>query len=226
MARILIADWSPDADMLAEALCQREHQVEVAVSLDAAKTALETFRPDVVLLGEQLVGTDGLVALQDLTGYAPLMFMGATPEARTLAAKLGADAVVDVPVDVPLLDARISVVVRRVERQVIRDGREPIQIGQLSLWPAQRMVTVDGRQVALTHTEYLLLREMVTRAGEVVGRNDICQAVWQSDDIGRSLETHIWRLRAKLNDAGLEDPKLVTLRSQGFRLISAQEVPA
>src|SRR5688572_17703553 len=217
MARVLIADWSPDADMLAEALCQRDHVVEVVTTVVAAKAMLHTFGPNLMLLGQNLEDADGLVAVQDLTGQVPLLFMGADQQTRTLALKLGADAVVDTPVkDVALLDARIRVVVRRAERQAVFKDNQPIRIGQLSLTPARRLVTVGGAEVRLTPMEYALLRELINHVGEVISRNDICQAVWRADDIGRSLETHIWRIRTKLNAAGLDDPKLLTLRGQGF----------
>src|SRR5688572_17084510 len=110
--RVLLVEYSPYSDALADDLRQREHEVLIVTTAVAAKAAYDTFGPDVVVLGEQLVDGDGLLEISGLA-TRPLMFLtrNGKQQARVVALKLGADAVVD-PNDVPLLEARMLAIKR------------------------------------------------------------------------------------------------------------------
>jgi two-component system phosphate regulon response regulator PhoB len=96
--------------------------------------------------------------------------------------------------------------------------------GPLTLDAAQHRVTVNGRDVTLTATEFKLLRTFMERAGRVQSRTQLLQAVWQAqpDIQTRTVDMHVQRLRAKLGPAGAY---IDTVRGVGYRF-REPETPA
>lgn len=226
MARVLIAEYSPYTEALACDLRAREHEILTVTTATAARSAYDTYNPDVVLLGAQLVGTDGLVAVQDLVGHGvPLVFVSRVPDSadRTVALKLGADDAVSLPMDAALLSARIDALVRRYATP-LPPGPETVELGQITVRLLSREVYVGESRVHLTRTEHLLLVRLMT--GAVVTREDLSIAAWGDPNADHTIDVHISRIRRKLTLAGLTNPRLVNVRGIGYRLIPAQEVPA
>ena len=96
-----------------------------------------------------------------------------------------------------------------------------LQLGRLSLDPARRVVTVAGREVALTPTEYLVLEVLLRRAPAVVDRKAIAEHAWtdETDPIGtNAIDVQMSRLRAKLVGSEL---RIVAVRGTGYRLVAA-----
>ena len=95
------------------------------------------------------------------------------------------------------------------------------RIGDLAIDHTRRRVSLGGRPLQLTPTEYRLLRTLASRADDVVTREELAQQVWGYQDAssGRTIDVHIRRLRAKLA-TGAHPPAIVSVRGFGYKLIS------
>ncbi|HMC77469.1 MAG TPA: winged helix-turn-helix domain-containing protein, partial [Vicinamibacterales bacterium] len=110
-------------------------------------------------------------------------------------------------------------------RALTRRDRRPlaperIEVRHLAIEVAGQRVWSHGREVALTSREYALLEFMARRAGEVVGRADIAEHVWDEhyDAFSNVVDVYVQRLRRKLDEPG--EPSLIrTRRGQGYQLI-------
>ena len=132
---------------------------------------------------------------------APVIVRGLSDDEADIALVLdaGADDCIPARVDTGELAARIRAVLRRAPPA--DDGC--IDVGGLTIEPARHSVLVDGRDLALSMTEYALLEELARRADRVVPREDIISRLWATDaDAGRRLRVTVSRLRARLQAAG------------------------
>ena len=140
-----------------------------------------------------------------------------TPPDRIQGLDAGADDYLVKPFDFGELLARIRALQRR-PRGV--DG-PVLAKGALSLDPARREVTVSGRSLGLTVTEYNILELLMRRSPAVVDRKAIAEHAWrdETDPLGsNAIDVQLSRLRAKLPSAGI---RIVTVRGAGYRLEEA-----
>jgi len=105
-----------------------------------------------------------------------------------------------------------------------------VSVGPLSLQHTRRRAVFDGEEVQLTPTEYRLLATFMARPEEVLSRQDLAQVVWGYEDasVGRSIDVHVHRLRAKLQaaqeGAGVPGPTVISVRGFGYKLL--RDVPS
>jgi two-component system copper resistance phosphate regulon response regulator CusR len=138
------------------------------------------------------------------------------PADRIRGLDTGADDYLVKPFDFGELLARVRALQRRprgVDAPVLRAGR-------LALDPVPQVVTVDGRTVALTVTEYRILEVLLRRAPAVVDRKAIAEHAWadETDPLGsNAIDVQLSRLRAKLPSSGV---RIVTVRGAGYRFNS------
>jgi two-component system response regulator RegX3 len=132
------------------------------------------------------------------------------------ALEAGADDVVVVP-------ARTRELVARA-RAAIRRGPEPepeetaIEVGEVRLDPTGYVVTLDGHRVEMTRKEFELLRLLMTNAGQTVPRRMLIERVWGWESTeGKTLDTHIRRIRAKIETDPSSPARIVTVRKVGYR---------
>jgi DNA-binding response OmpR family regulator len=201
------------------------HRVEVHLVTrgDRAVAEVMRLRPDVVLLDLMLPGTDGLEVCRQLRARCdvPIIMVTARTEEpdRVLGLEGGADDYVSKPFQSRELLARIRAQARRGRGE---SGPRPerIEIGALVVDAATMEVTVGGKLVALTTSEFALLHALAQRAGRVLGREQLLQLVHGTSDeaFDRSIDVVVSRLRQKIE----EDPKsprlLKTIRGVGYML--------
>jgi DNA-binding response OmpR family regulator len=139
---------------------------------------------------------------------------------RIVGLELGADDYVVKPFSAGELVARIRAIQRRGRAAGSR--RSPITVGGLTLDPASRSVTKDGDPIDLAAKEFDLLKLLMSRAGEVVGREEIMDEVWDPHWFGptKTLDVHISWLRKKIEDEASEPRYITTVRGVGFRFAS------
>jgi two-component system OmpR family response regulator len=185
-----------------------------------ALDAVDSFRPDLVVLDVMLPDIDGFTVLQRLRDRGPspkVIFLTArdTTEDRVRGLTTGGDDYQVKPFAVPELIARVRL--RLEESGTIPTGRN-LRCADLELDLEAHRVTRAGDEVSLTPTEYRLLHYLLVNTGRVLTRTQILEHVWPYDFDGEAsiVDTYISYLRRKIERG---EPKLIhTIRSIGFSL--------
>jgi DNA-binding response OmpR family regulator len=203
----------------------KSHRVEVHLVNrgDLAVAEVLRVRPDVVLLDLMLPGTDGLDVCRQLrsrTDVAIIMVTARTEEAdRVLGLEGGADDYVPKPFQSRELLARIRAQARRARGEA---GPRPerIELGTLLIDTATMQVTVGGKPISLTTSEFALLHALAQRPGRVLGREQLLQLLHGSSEeaFDRSIDVVVSRLRHKVEDDPRNPRMLKTIRGAGYML--------
>jgi len=194
----------------------------------ALKALLEN-PPDLAIFDIKMPRMDGLELLQRLRERSamPVIFLTSKDEEpdEALGLALGADDYITKPFSQRLLVARIRAILRRTELALASgddshgdDVPETVQRGRLTMDPARHAVMWDGRAVALTVTEFLILEALAARPGVVKSRNQLMDAAY-SDDIfvdDRTIDSHIKRLRRKFRAVDPAFAAIDTLYGAGY----------
>ena len=176
--------------------------------------------PALILLDIMLPGEDGLSLLKTLRGHGrysaiPVIMLTAkgSEADRVKGLNYGADDYVPKPFGVTELIARINAVLRRSSTA---GEQSALSYGTITLEPGQRLVTVAGEPVALTFTEFELLRYLLLNTRIVLSRDRLMAAVWGYDFHGesRTVDMHIKSLRQKLGAAAC----IKTIRNVGYKI--------
>ncbi|MEO8596156.1 MAG: response regulator transcription factor [Candidatus Solibacter sp.] len=220
MRILLVEDEEDAARVLAKGLREQAYAVDVAHDGEAAlaKTAVNDY--DLILLDILLPGRSGLEVCAELRASGqstPVLMLTALDEVHNRIHGLdqGADDYLGKPFDFDELLARIRALLRRGPRL----EQVSLDIGDLHLDTRSHTATRGGRRIDLTAKEYALLEYLARRRGEVVGRADISEHVWEEtyDPFSNLIEVYIQRLRKKLEDC--PGPRLLhTRRGQGYLL--------
>jgi two-component system response regulator ChvI len=196
---------------------------------DVALKALIDNPPDLAVCDIKMPRLDGLELLRRLREVSTLPVILLTSkdqeidEALGLAA--GADDYVTKPFSQRLLIARIRAILRRVElvREAIggsgEPAGEPIVRGRLAMDPQRHRVHWDGREVALTVTEFLILEALASRPDVVKSRNQLLDVAYQDDVYvdDRTIDSHIKRIRRKFKAVDTDFDAIDTLYGAGYR---------
>ena len=115
--------------------------------------------------------------------------------------EIGADEYLTKPYSTKLLLLKVNALIKRYRGLLVKDGR--IEVGEITIEPARRLVSVNGRRTELTPREYELLLYFVENRDQALTRNQILDAVWGRDFEGydRAVDTYIKKLRASLGEA-------------------------
>jgi len=193
------------------------HVRTVEDGMTAVKTVLEE-PPDAVVLDLMLPKMDGLAVCKELkekVNYLPILMLTAKDDVadKVLGLEMGADDYITKPFSLRELEARIKSVLRRTRSAGGVDGdrdEAPIVRGKLRIDPARREVTIGERQVELTPKEFDLLRLFASNPGRVFARKYLLEKIWDYSYEGydRTIDSHINRLRAKIED-NPENPQMV-----------------
>ena len=169
-----------------------------------------------VVLDLGLPGIDGFEVCRQIGGRVPVVILSARDEVadRVVGLELGADDYLPKPFSPRELAARIKAVLRRGARS--GQEAEVLALGPLTLSSPAREVQMDGREVVLTQREFDLLEYLLVRAGRVISRDELLEAVWGFVAPGqtRTVEVHIAQLRKKLGRPDL----IRTVRGVGYKV--------
>jgi len=221
--RISVVDEEEDIlELVRYNLTREGYQVSGAASGEAAlkKARSETFH--LIVLDLMLPGIDGLAVAKQLknqpaTKAVPIIMLTAKGEEADIVTglELGADDYVTKPFSPRVLIARVRSVLRRKIEDPETDG-QIINISKLQIHPGRRSVSVDGKPIDLTFTEFQVLYVLAKRPGWVFTRSQIVDAVRGSDYpvTDRSVDVQIVGLRKKLGATG---KYIETVRGVGYR---------
>jgi two-component system KDP operon response regulator KdpE len=198
------------------------YQVVEAASGGEGLVQAAQCRANVVLLDLGLPDMDGLTVLKRLREWSamPVLILSVRDRENEKAAALdaGADDYVTKPFGTEELLARLRVALRHSEKK----SEEPVfRSGPLLIDLADRHVTVDGKEISLTVTEYNLLRLLVRHAGKVLTHRFLLREVWgpTAENQNHYLRVYIARLREKLKADPSQPDILLTEPGIGYRLI-------
>ncbi len=196
--------------------------LDAATGQDAIVQAAQC-RAEVVLLDLGLPDMDGVTVLKRLREWSPvpvIVLSVRDREADKIAAlDAGADDYVTKPFGTAELLARLRVALRHADKQ-----SEPVyRSGNLVVDLAARRVTVGGREVSLTATEYNLLRLLVRHAGKVLTHRFLLREVWgpNAENQAHYLRVYVARLREKLETNPAGPALLLTEPGVGYRLVES-----
>ncbi len=177
-----------------------------------------------VLLDLMLPGFDGIELLKDILSIAdvPVIFLSAYGKDRVIAQAFDAGATdyIVKPFSPTELVARVRAALRRQSERYRDAPPEPYVFGELTIDYAERLVTLAGRPVRLTATEYGLLYQLSASAGRVLTHDQLLRRVWRSEKPGdmRTLRTHVRRLRHKLGEDGSDPTYIFAEPRVGYRM--------
>ncbi|NMG75434.1 response regulator [Aromatoleum diolicum] len=222
MRLLLVEDHAELAEWVAKALRHAGYALDVLDRGDHADHALRSQAYDLVILDLSLPGLDGLEVLRRLRSRqqgapTPVLVLTArgTTEDRVKGLNLGADDYLPKPFELAELEARIKALLRRSGNLV-----PLVRIGRLEFDTTTRMVSVEGKPLALTPRELAVLEALLSRVGRPVAREALFEKVFDFDAEARveAIEIYVSRLRKKLEGSGVA---ISTLRGLGYLLAEA-----
>ena len=226
--KVLIIDDEPDVIEVVNlcfSLRWPEAELISAGNGELGLALVEQQKPDLILLDIMLPDTDGFAICQEIRRFSdvPIVMLsaraGEVDKVRGL--EMGADDYVTKPFSHLELLARVRAVLRRYESQLPAVG-EVFESGDLTIDFASRSVTIRGRAVRLTPTEYSLLYHLARNAGRVLPHHTLLAKVWgreYADEIDY-LKVYVRRLRQKLEDDPETTGRIVSERGVGYKFVA------
>jgi two-component system, OmpR family, response regulator RegX3 len=224
--RILIADDEPALlDAVSYALDRAGFDPARATTGEDALEHIRHNPVDVVILDVMLPGRSGFDVCRELRAGSdiPIILLTAREaEAdRVAGLELGADDYITKPFSMAELVSRVRAILRRraLDREAA-SGAARLTVGEIGIEPVSGRVTIAGRAVRLTPSEYQILLLMAGSPGTVLTRRQILRHLWDSEHVGdeRVCDVHVHSLRRKLEGAGGEAGWITTVRGQGYVL--------
>jgi two-component system response regulator RegX3 len=218
---LIVEDEESYQDALNVGLSVEGFVVVGATNIAEARILLASAKPDLVLLDVMLPdgsGIDYCRELHDTTHIPVIMVTARTSEVDVvLGLEIGAADYVTKPYRLRELVARIRAVLRR---PVSANDDEVITFGDLRIDFSRRTVTRKTREVELSRKEFDLLALFAIRLGQVVTREVCLDTLWWGLELSdtRTLDTHVKRLRQKIEEDPANPRHLITIRGVGFRL--------
>ena len=239
---LMIEDDSRLAAMVGDYLRQSGYGFTHAADGASGLAALQAHAPDLVILDLMLPDMDGLEVCRRIKNRAPnsngetkpavavlMLTAKGDPMDRIVGLEIGADDYLPKPFEPRELLARIRAVLRRGAGTVQESGHGPLhqvmRFGTLEIDRDARLVTVSGVARELTSYQFDLLVAMAERAGRVLSRDQIMEAVRgrELEAFDRSIDVHMGRIRSAI-EADAKDPKrILTVRGVGYVFARQQD---
>jgi DNA-binding response OmpR family regulator len=225
--RVLVIEDDPDIAGLV-AMHVRDLGCDVVVIASGADGLRQALSApcDLVVLDVMLPDVDGFEICQRLRregAHTPILMLTArsTDLDRVLGLELGADDYLTKPFNIAELQARVKALFRRVDLAKASAAARPsrIEAGDLVMDRNAATVTVQGRTLPLTSTEFELLAQLALNPGRVYARSELLDLVWGygQPHYGHTVNSHINRLRAKLETDPAHPRYIVTVWGKGYK---------
>ena len=220
MRILVVEDDVKMAELLRRGLGGQGHAVDIAVDGIKGLERSQNISYDSIVLDVMLPGIDGLSVVRRLRAggvRTPILLLTARDSAQDIVRGLdvGADDYLTKPFSFEVLAARLRVIARRNAAET----DSVLQVADLTFNTESHEVHRGKRQLVLTRTEFVLLEYLMRRAGRVVSRDDLTEAVWGIDrDVeNNTLDVFIFQLRCKI-DSGGASRLIQTVRGYGYTM--------
>lgn len=237
MTSVLVVDDEPSfTEALSVGLRREGFEVRTAADGRAALAEINEAEPDLVLLDVMLPGMSGLDVCREIRKQSRVPLIMVTARAEEIDAvvglEVGADDYVAKPYRMRELVARMRAVLRRASEQSPPSQpsgppsqpsdllpRPQLIEGDVELDIDRHELRVRGELVTLALREFELLAYLMARAGRVVTRDSLMQKVWGYNYVGdtKTIDVHVKRLRAKIEDDPSSPQRITTIRGLGYR---------
>lgn len=222
-ATILVVDDEQEiVRALKRGLTAHGYTVVAASSGEQAIEAVSQYRPDLLLLDLLLPDIGGLEVCRQVRADSniPIIVLSVkdTERDKVEALDLGADDYVAKPFGMNEVLARVRVALRRIAQPP--HGTAPrYQAGALAVDFAQRRVWLESREIALTPTEYDLLKVFITHRGKILTRQQLLKEVWGANAHARTHSLHVYvaQLRQKIEPVPEHPRFILTIPAVGYR---------
>jgi DNA-binding response OmpR family regulator len=233
---LMIEDDARLAQMVGEYLERSGFTVTHAIDAKAGMALLQEppvgGSPDLVILDLMLPDMDGLEvcrrvrALPGDAGHVPVLMLTAKgdPMDRIVGLELGADDYLPKPFEPRELLARIRAILRR-RTEGVHPAAKVLRFGSLEIDRDARTVTVGGKPCELTSYQFDLLITLAERAGRVLTRDQIMEAVRgrELEAFDRSIDVHMGRIRAAIEEDAKNPKRILTVRGVGYVFAKQQD---
>ena len=232
MSHILVVeDETAIAELISINLRHAGFEVTIAATAEQAQAAVDGVLPDLIILDWMLPGQSGHALARAWRAHArtrelPIIMLTARADEGDKVAGLdaGADDYLAKPFSASELLARIRAVLRRRSPEALDHA---VTVGALTIDPATRRVTSQGREVKIGATEFRLLHFLMTHPERVHSRAQLLDRVW-GDHVfieERTVDVHVKRLRESLSGVNCQQ-MIETVRGAGYRMTHAQATTA
>lgn len=227
MYHILICDDQPDiVNALKIYLAPEGYQLSEAFTGKQALAMAQQQEFDLILLDIMMPEMDGITATAKIREFSNVPIILLTAKSETQDKVLGLNIGADDYITKPFVPVEVLARVRSQLRRYAKLGSQPaaeadsLSVGSIYLDDRTKSVTVDGEPVALTPTEYSILRLLMSNPGKVFSTKALYEAVWQEEALGSegAVAVHIRHLREKIEINPSEPRYLKVVWGQGYKM--------
>ena len=220
---LVVEDEASFVEALVVGLEREGFRVQVARDGAEALELFELVQPDLVLLDLMLPRVSGIDVCRSLRARSSVPIIMVTAKSSEIdtvvGLEIGADDYVAKPFRMRELVARMRAALRRIPRSGDVAVDDVLEVGDVRLDPDRHEVVVRGELVSFPLKEFELLELLLTNAGRVLPRETLISRVWGADYVGdtKTLDVHVKRLRAKVEDDPAQPRRIVTIRGLGYK---------
>ena len=223
MHKILIVE--DDAHILTglvDNLAMEGYQTIIARDGKAALEQVKERNPDLIILDIMLPHLNGFEVCRQLKGQGintPIIILSAKAQEadKVLGLELGADDYVTKPFSPRELLVRVKAVLRRVRGAVKLE--DTYQFGDVKVDFRRFEVFKKDREIKLTAAEFQILKLLIANKNEPVSRHKVLAEIWNENVTSRTVDTHIWSLREKLEEAPTEPQHIITVHRIEYKFV-------
>jgi two-component system KDP operon response regulator KdpE len=223
LSALVIEDDKYISNFIAVSLKKEGYKVMLAESADEGLFLFSSNHPDVVLLDLGLPDRDGLDVIREIRCFSntPILVVSARGQEKEKieALDLGADDYITKPFHMGELLARIRVVKRKLQQQLVPASVSVFRCDYLTVDYEKRRVLIDGNEVHLTPMEYKLLLLMIANKGKVLTHNYIVKEIWGYAETGdtKTIRVFMAKLRRKIEKDIVKPRFILTEIGVGYR---------
>jgi DNA-binding response OmpR family regulator len=224
MASILIADDNKQITSILEEYAKKEGYItKVALDGNEAFDLFQKFQPDIVLLDIMMPKMDGFEVCRKIRKISnvPVIMITARGEdfEKIMGLDIGADDYIVKPFSPGEVMARVRAIMRRIEGTEDFTQQQTFSYDNLKIYLDDYLVTIDDQEIPLTKKEIEILWTLATNKNKVFSRENLLNSLWGYDYFGdsRTVDSHIKRLRAKLDKFSHDNWEIKTIWGVGYK---------